>query len=164
MGQALSTGDAITYNFDDISDISYISLYLDVPVTWNIGIKFRPSVKFEQIPEQDVTGVYDKNIHWDGTFGISYHFFGFHSFLDPYIDGGVGSAGAQFFDNRSLEWQTATQITIFGFAGAGLNIVLADSFLIGAGIRATPLSFNPSPLATYEQIPIAASITGAIRL
>ena len=149
-------------DFENFSDIAYLGLFFDVPIERRVGFRFSGAVKFSEVPPEDAVVFYNKNIHWDGTIGPSIHLFG-ESQVDPYLQVGAGCAGAVFNDERYWDVHTRTQIVIFLHALAGLNVVVADAFVVGVSVRAIPYSFNPSPLKTYDQFPIAGNVTIGFR-
>lgn len=149
-------------DFADFSDIAYLGLFVDVPIARSIGFRFSGAVKFSEVSESYAIFGYNKNIHWDGTIGPSFHLFG-ESQIDPYVQIGAGSAGGVFTDYRYYNWSTRTQIVIFLHGIAGINITLSDLFLVGLNIRIIPYWFNPSGLKTYDQFPIAGNLNFGFR-
>jgi hypothetical protein len=159
----LTDGGARRLDVESFSDVAHIGLFLDVPLTGRIGLRLDGAVKFAEIPADEVQVIYDKNIHWDGAIGPTLHLFG-KTAIDPYLQFGAGCAGGVFFDRNWDSWQTRTQITIFLHASAGINVVIARALLLGAKIRVTPYWFNPSPLVTYPQLPVAANLFVGFRV
>lgn len=158
----ITANDQSSIDFESFSDIAYLGIFFDVPMVARIGFRFSGGVKFSEIPRgQEVYG-YNKNIHWDGTIGPSIHLFG-ESQIDPYLQVGAGSAGAVFNDYRYRDWRSRTQIVIFLHGVAGINVILADAFLVGLNVRVIPYYFNPSGLYTYEQFPLAANLNFGFR-
>ena len=153
-------------NFDSLSDLSFLSLVIDAPLGPQLAMRIQPSVKFEEIPEAEQATDYPNNIHWDGTIGVAYHLFGRRAFLDPYLEGGLGSAGATFFDDRRITGDARNDVAlqVFMYVAGGLNLVFNNQFVIGARVRVMPQDFNPSPLISYEQFPIGASASIGIRI
>ena len=155
----------LSVDLEGFSDIAYLGLYFDVPIVDRIGFRFSGAVKFSEVPIGEHTGYYygyNKNIHWDGTVGPSIHLLG-QSQIDPYLQVGAGCAGGVFHDQRWYSWRTRTQIVIFLHGIGGINLVLADAFVVGANIRVIPYSFNPSGLKTYDQFPIAGNLNFGFR-
>jgi len=154
---------AVLFDQKKVSNLAYVGLIVDVPFTEHEGLFLQNSVKFENIDENQSQGGYNKNIHWDANVLGAFHLAGYDSIFDPYLTGGIGCSGAQFFDDRSQDYRTRTQIVLFPEVGAGINFRIQD-FLIGGNIRGQLLSFNPSPLKTYEQFPVALSLNFGVRL
>lgn len=160
----LEKGNWDSINIDSLSDISYLSMIIEVNMTRSFGLLIEPGVKFEEIPDGVARSVYNKNIHWNGAIGPVYHFFGYNSFFDPYLSGGFGCAGGVFFDERFDDWQTMTQLDIYIYAAAGIKLILDRAFFIGLDVRAFPFEFNPSPLVTYPLFPIGAQVSLGFRI
>jgi hypothetical protein len=91
-------------------------------------------------------------LDWNGQgIYVSYHFFGTRSFIDPFINGGMGCAGRVFLGPEDQFTPGRLALTLYPFAGAGVSVCL-DHFKLGAkldyalkrsGIPATDIADYP---------------------
>ncbi len=146
-----------------ISDLASVGFILDVPFNESYGFFMEDSVKFVDVPLSKTVGAYNKNIYWDGNLDCVFHFFGYESFLDPYLTYGIGSSGGVYFDDRANDPRTKTSLVIFPSVGVGGNLNL-HGLLIGTNFRLVIVSFNPTPLTTHEQFPLAWTLSVGARL
>ena len=109
-------------------------------------------------------------LDWNGqALYASYHFLGTRSFIDPFVNAGMGCAGRVFLGPEEGEdWPTRLSIVLYPFVGAGASLVL-DGFKVGAkldyaldrsGIPATGIP--EYPLGRF-QISVMAGVTFGAR-
>ncbi|MBN1524581.1 MAG: hypothetical protein JW904_08865 [Spirochaetales bacterium] len=100
---------------------------------------------------------YEWNLSWIGTLDLRYHFFE-QSFLDPFVEGGLGCAGSvdlpeytedgEYADGGDLE-----ALSIFVQIGGGLAVRL-DRFHVGAKVMWRIYNDVP-PVTQFQPIDVA---------
>lgn len=85
---------------------------------------------------------------------ISYHPIGANSFLDPFFEIGVGSAGRVMLARRPPAGSPNLSLALFPFVAAGLSLDL-DGLLLGAKLAYTP-SISPIPATEIPRYPLGS--------
>jgi hypothetical protein len=83
---------------------------------------------------------------------VGYHLFGAGSFIDPFMQVGLGSAGRVTLDNETAADQDPLYLSIFPFIGGGLALDL-DGFIIGGRLSYYP-SITPPPTTDFQNYPL----------
>jgi hypothetical protein len=107
-------------------------------------------------------------LDWNGQAAyVSYHFLGARSFIDPFVDAGLGCAGRVFLGPEGENEAARLAITVYPFAGAGAALCF-DGFKVGAkldyalkrsGIPATRI--EDYPLGRFQVSVLAGVSFGA---
>ncbi len=63
---------------------------------------------------------------WQGQLFIRYHLFGGTSFLDPYLEGGIGNAGTVHLNDGG-----GLKMSIYPFVSTGMNLVFREGLYFG---------------------------------
>ncbi len=155
-----------------IPENPFITFRIDVPLNRNLGLLVIPGISFTdeesvELPEGEPDILFN-NVHWNGQAGPVYHIFGYRSFLDPYVSAGIGCSGMHSIGSDDIvsydNWWYHTQLGIYGYALAGLNLVLDRSFYLGVSIQNNFYSFNPTPLMEYDNFEYGVRISCGTRL
>lgn len=65
-------------------------------------------------------------LDWQGQLFMRYHLFGSHSFLDPFVEAGIGNAGTvRLNDGEDLK------LSLYPFVSTGVNLVFHEGFYAG---------------------------------
>jgi hypothetical protein len=92
-------------------------------------------------------------LDWYGQpFFISFHVFDARSFIDPFIQLGVGCAGRVLLERWAAPATENLFISIMPCLSAGLNLDL-DGFLLGAKVTWAPF-LTPPPATHFENVPL----------
>lgn len=103
----------------------------------NIGFGGHYGVNFESYNSFDYTNKYSKiwTMDWKGDMFISYHFFGAKSFIDPFIELGVGNAGRTYLNKLEKSYNSynsyVTNMSLFPYIAAGCSFNLGGLLLGG---------------------------------
>ena len=115
----------------------------------NVGLGGDLMVNFPQ----EQTG--DWWLDWYGEpLYLSYHFFGAHSFIDPFIRFGLGSAGRVWLQKEDPAAADRLYLSIFPALGAGASLGL-DRFLMGGRMVWFP-TISPPPGTNFENYPLGS--------
>jgi hypothetical protein len=84
----------------------------------------------------------------------SYHPLGASSFLDPFVEVGVGCAGRVMMARYPMRTPPGLELSLFPFVAGGLNFNL-DGFLLGAKVSYTPF-VSPVPVTSIPGYPLGS--------
>ena len=96
------------------------------------------------------------NINWYGEgLYLSLHFLGAGSFVDPFIQAGIGCAGGVYITSDNYVEETdmdQLSISIFPFVSAGLALDF-DGFILGTKVNYNPC-ISPVPVTPINEFPL----------
>lgn len=153
--------------FDDTDNL-FAGFHWEVLID-RLGFGMHYRVKFDRVETGESNPEYDWSLDWDGDMFLSYHFFGAGSFLDPYVQIGLGSMGRVDIDDDDGYWilddgvweyyyeldptdRAVSNLSLYGFAGAGFALNF-DGFLLGAQLNYRPVS-TAVPGTQFDEYPM----------
>ena len=136
------------------------------------GFGMHYQILFERLDTYMEDPVYDWAMDWMGDGFVSYHFFGAGSFLDPFLEIGLGSAGRVNIDSDSGQWvkdeegdweyvlpewdpaspDGLTNLGLYGYVAAGLALDF-DGLLLGTRFAYRPF-VRPVPATDFPEYPL----------
>lgn len=89
--------------------------------------------------------------NWEGELFVSYHLFGNNSFIDPYLQAGVGNGG--FVSWTSEDNVQDLQLSLYPAFHVGVNAVFEEGLYLGFnyGYRSYNRSIPATNITRYEQ-------------
>lgn len=120
----------------------------------NVGFGMTYLSKFStEMPSSDEIQ-YESYLDWIGTWDFRYHFFR-RSFLDPFVEAGIGNAGrVQMLESEFEQNVNDTlELSMLGQIGAGLALRPAGGIHIGGRLNYRFLN-SPIPATTFYPYPL----------
>jgi hypothetical protein len=84
----------------------------------------------------------------------SFHPLGGNSFLDPFVEAGVGCAGRVMLARHPMRAPQGLELSLFPFVAGGINFNL-DGLLLGAKVAYVPYA-SPIPVTDIPRYPLGS--------
>lgn len=118
------------------------------------GMGFYTHLRYQETDPIDKSSIID----WDTGFTGTHHLFGAFSFVDPFLEVGLGTAGI-YVPGAGGGKSALENLSIYPFLGGGVNMNFGGSFLgIKLNWRPTEISFEQSGFDPYPMSNFRAGI------